>query len=234
MGGGGKLDADVVLGETDVEAVAETALDEDLGLLALVCLIESDAFALGNLVENGVAMVTLGDGDDGLNGESLGVGAFGIGEDVELRDIDGLDERACLLEKLGRFAIYADNDIDTNESVGDEGLNGLDLLGVEGGIVAAAHELEHGVGARLEGDVKVGHELARRGAMADDVVGEEVWLDGRDAETLYSVDTFELLDEAEERLALVATEIADIYTREDNLACAVGGGLTCHLDRAGY
>ena len=234
MGGGGKLDADVVLGETDVEAVAETALDEDLGLLTLVGLIESDAFALGNLVENGVAMVTLGDGDDGLNGESLGVGAFGIGEDVELRDIDGLDERACLLEKLGRFAIYADNDIDTNESVGDEGLNGLDLLGVEGGIVAAAHELEHGVGARLEGDVKVGHEFARRGAMADDVVCEEVWLDGRDAETLYSVDTFELLDEAEERLALVATEIADIDAREDNLACAVGGGLTCHLDRAGY
>lgn len=147
IGGGGQLDADIVLGEADMETVADAALDKNRGLRSLVRAVEIDPLLLGNLVEYGVTVVPLGDGDDGLNVESAGSGAFGIGEDVELRDIDGLDESPGLLKELWRLAIDAYDDIYTDEGIGDEGFNGLDLSGIERSVVASAHEFEHGVGA---------------------------------------------------------------------------------------
>lgn len=196
-GVGGELDSDIVFGEADMKAVADAALDEHLGQFALVGLVEGESFAFGNLVEDGVSGVALGDGDDGFDVEGFGAGAFGVCEDVELCDVEGVDEGACLFEKLGGLAINAYDDVDSDESVGYEFFYGVDFLGVEVGVVASAHESEHGVGSGLEWYVEMGHEFMGGGGVSYDVVGEEVWFYGGDSESFDSLDFFETLDELE-------------------------------------
>ena len=56
------------------------------------------------------------------------------------------------------------------------------------------HELEHVVGAGLQWDVEVGEEGAGVGHEVDDVVGEEVGLDGGDA---IAQDAVNLVESAE-------------------------------------
>lgn len=82
--------------------------------------------------------------------------------------------------------------------------------------------------------MEVGHELGGGGGVADDVVGEEVWLDGGDAVTLHALDVFESLDEPEERLALMSPEVAYVDAGEDNLLGAIGCGTLGELDGLGY
>ena len=53
----------------------------------------------------------------------------------------------------------------------------------------------YGIGAGLEGYVKMGHEAAGVGAEVDDFVGEQVGLDAGDAVSIYAFNLVKLLDE---------------------------------------
>ena len=73
---------------------------------------------------------------------------------------------------LGQFASHARNDIDTDESIGDQLVDEPKSLGKERRVVVPPHQAQHMVGARLEGDVEVRHELCRLSDELDNLWGQ--------------------------------------------------------------
>lgn len=89
----------------------------------------------------------------------------------------------------------------------------------------AAHKLQHMVGSRLQRQMKVGHEPARRGNEIDDLVGQQVRLyrgDSVAVDPLYGVERAAQVDEA---FSGEFAEVTDVDSCDHYFASAVG----CHL-----
>ena len=183
-----------------VESVQLLVADGEQALAALVLLLRTDR--VGDV-------------------ESLGSRALAVAEDMELADVEVADERLRLVEERRRLAARAHDDIDTDEGVGHESVDPLDLVGEEARVVAAVHEAQHLVTAALQRDVEMGHERSAGGAEREHLVGEQVGLDARDAVAVDALDAVESLDELEERLARRLAEVADVDARDDNLAATL-------------
>ena len=113
-----------------------------------------------------------------LNLESLCAGTFRIAEDMKGSDVERLDKAIGLLEIGLLLATGANNDINSNEGIGHKGAYLMYLGGKEGGIVTAAHELEHSITTSLQRNMEVGHEGARVGYKLYHLIGEQIGLDG--------------------------------------------------------
>ena len=100
---------------------------------------------------------------------------------MEVGDGERVDEREDFAEFLLILAVESGHHIGCNTSIGHYGFDSFQLTAVEGGVVATMHELEHMVAAGLQGDVEVGKEGAGVGNEVDNLVGEQVGLDGGDA-----------------------------------------------------
>ena len=158
--------------------------------------------------------------------KGLCAGTLGVAEHVQRGDIQRLNEAVGLLEMLLHLATRTYDDVDTDEGMGHEGAYLFYLGGEKRRVVAATHELEHSIAARLQGDMEVGHEGTRTGHELDDLIGEQVGLDGGDAVALDTLHPIQGADEVDEGLACRLTEISDIDTSDDNLLGSLGSGLT--------
>ena len=163
------------------------------------------------------ALVPLGNGYDRFDFQRLRAGSLGVGEDVQLRNVEPLDKAAALLEQLFGLAPYPGDEVDPDEGVGQQAANGLNLVGEQCGVVVAVHQFQHRVAARLQRYVKVGGKTFRGGDEGDNLVGEQVGLYRGDAVVGDTLDLVERLDEIEESLARLFAEVADVYPRDDNL-----------------
>lgn len=108
--------------------------------------------------------------------ESLGAGALGVREDMELIYIEATGKFAAFLPLFGSFAAGSGYDIDADECIGDNLAYMRDAVAEEGGIVATVHQFEHAVGTRLQGYMEVWHKsLGLGGDPVDNLMRDEVW-----------------------------------------------------------
>ena len=114
--------------------------------------------------------------DDIGDAEGRRTWALGIGEDMELRDVQALDEAATLLEAVGGLTPAAHHHVHTDEGVGHLLLDQLHLVGEKGRVVATVHEAQHRVRPTLQGNVEMGHKGTAVGAVVYQFVAAEVGL----------------------------------------------------------
>ena len=93
------------------------------------------------------AKFLFGCGHSGLDLKSFGAFALAIGEDVQLAPRLLFEESQRLSVMLGQFASHTRNDIDTDESIGDQLVDELESLGKECCVVVPSHQAQHLVGA---------------------------------------------------------------------------------------
>ena len=126
--------------------------------------------------------------------EGGGTGTVAVGENVEVGDGQRVDVFERLLEFGLGLSVEAGHDVGSDAGVGHDGLDRLQLGAVEGGVVAAVHELQHMVGTGLQRYVEVGEEGAAMGHKVYDVVGEQI---GLDAGNSVAEDTFDIVQTLE-------------------------------------
>ena len=171
--------------------------------------------------------------DNGLDFQGLGSRPFRVGENVQLRDVEAVDKAGRLFEAFVGLAAHAHDEVYADEGVGHYPLDVLDASGEEPGVVAAAHEVQHFIAARLQGYVEVGREMFRCGDEVDDFVGQQVGLYRGDAVPVDAFDLFEFLDELKKGLARRLAEVADVHARQDNLVSSLACHAACLLHEVG-
>ena len=159
------------------------------------------------------------------NLERCGAGTLGVTEDVQLGDGQRGDEVVGFFKTFVGFSARADNHVHADEGIGHDAANEFHLIAEKRRVVAALHERKHGVAAALKGNVEVGHEGAAVGAEINNLVGEQIRLNARDAVALDAFNLVKCVDELREVLAGGAAEIADVHAGEHNFKSAVGRGL---------
>ena len=87
------------------------------------------------------------------------------------------------------------------------------------------HQPQHFVGARLQGDMEMRHEGSALRAELQDLIGEQVGFDAGDTVALDSLDVVQSAQQIKETLARRASEVADIYARDDDLLATLGSCL---------
>lgn len=165
-GGLGEFDADVVGGEGDAEVA-----DGDGGKAAAdLGLAEELVFAVGELLEDAVALAADLDGDGVGEIDSLGARALGVSKDVEVGEGEAFDEIDGGGEFVLGFTGEADHNIGAEGGLGHELASEPDTFGVVPGAVLTVHAAECGIAAGLQGGVNVagdagrgGHELEQGG-----------------------------------------------------------------------
>ena len=207
----------VVVGEAVHGGTLARLLEQYGARGALEPGIEIVQFPLRNLEHAAATLVPLGYGHDRLYLQGLGTRSLGVGEDVQLRNVEPLDKPAALLEQLFGLAPYAGDEVDPDEGVGNETAYGLYLVGEESRVVVTVHQLQHRVATRLQGYVEVWGKPLRLGYEGDNLVGEQVGLNRGDAVVRDALDLVERADEVEEGLSRLFAEVADIHPRDDNL-----------------
>ena len=165
--------------------------------------------------------------------DGRGAGAFGERKDVEERRLEPGQQVVGGAEVGFRLAGEAHDDVDADERVGHPPPHGRDAVGEAGCGVTAAHEPQNPVGTALQGDVEVVLELGRGGAEVDDLVGQQVGLDRRNAVAVDPPDLVQRPQQVDELLARGAAEIAGVDPCDDDLALAVVGDLPRFLDQLG-
>ncbi len=170
--------------------------------------------------------MALGDRDDRTDVQGLRAVALAVGEGVKLADGQAFDEVVALVKELGRLATHSRHHVDADEGIGEERLDEFYLLPEQRRVVAAPHQLEHLVAARLQRNVEVrGKVPALRGQPPEQVVGQEVGLDASDAVTLNALHLVEGPTEVVECLARASSEVANIDSGQHDFLAA----LTDHL-----
>lgn len=76
------------------------------------------------------------------------------------------------------------------------------------------------------------HETMRRGNKTNDIIRQQVRLDGGNPESLNLFQFVEFLHEVKESFFRTPSEISGIYSCEDNLFYTLGGNVTCGIDDA--
>ena len=208
-------------------------LQQHSGRAADVGGVESVRLLGGERQQELAAAVFLGRRHRAVNLQGCRAGALGVAEDMQLGNIEAAEEVVRLAEVLVRFTASTHNDVDADEGMGHDVLDALDLLAEERRVVAATHEAQHLVAARLKGDMEVGHERPRTGHEGNDVVGEQVGLERRDAVAADALNGIEGADETDERLACAFAEVADVDARDDNLLGALRHGFLSLTDEGG-
>ena len=139
---------------------------------------------------------------------------------MELCHGQAVEKFVAVLEILRSLAAAAHHHVDTDEGVGHEFLDEMDLMGEDITGVATVHELEHLVIATLQRDMEVRHEGTRVGTVLDELVVDEVGFQRTDAIALYALHTVEGFDQVEERLAGGLAKLSDVHACEHNLLAA--------------
>ena len=155
---------------------------------------------------------------------------LGIGEDVQLGNIQVAQELVGLLETLGCLATTAHHDIDTDKGIGHDLLDTMYLVGKELTVVVAVHQLQHGIAATLQRNVVVRHEGSALGAVVDEFVANQIGFQRTDAIAADALDSIECLDEVDKVLACSLSEVTDVDTRQHNLLTTFACSLLslCH------
>src|SRR5690606_2962879 len=103
-------------------------------------------------------------------------------------------------------------------------------VGIAGRVVAAAHALQDGVAAALQGHVEVRHEAPALRHEVDDAVVAQVGFDAADAEAVNALHLVQRFDQHAEVLGRCAfravghaAEIAGVHAGEHDLAHTLGG-----------
>src|SRR5690606_4418950 len=111
--------------------------------------------------------------------------ALRIGEYVQVRDIQFVEELVGVEEVLARFAGETDDHVHANTAIRHQCLYPRYAVGVQLALVPAAHQAEYPVRPRLQGDVEVRYKSLGLSHEGDDLVGEQVGLDGGYPEPRY-------------------------------------------------
>lgn len=109
---------------------------------------------------------------DGLYFQSLRTRTLGIGENMQLGDVETVDKLGRLVEKRIGLSAHTDNEVDSDESVGHDLFDMFDTSREELRVVASAHKAENLIATRLQGYVEVGGEMFRCGDEIDNFVGQ--------------------------------------------------------------
>ena len=99
---------------------------------------------------------------------------LGIGEDVQLGNIQVAQELVGLLETLGCLTTTTNHHVDTDKGIGHHLLDTMYLVGKELTVVVAVHQLQHGIAATLQRNVVVRHEGSALGAVVDELVANQI------------------------------------------------------------
>ena len=136
-------------------------------------------------------------------------------------------------ELLLRLARKADDDINPDKGIGHGSSNGRDALLELRLRVATPHQGKKFIRSALDRDMEVRLEFGRRSAKGDDFVGQEVWLDRRDAVAFDAFNAIQRPQQIEERLARRTAKVTRIDARDDNLLLPSGGNRLGFADQVG-
>src|SRR6185437_199444 len=181
-----------------------------------------------------IAFLADGYRDHGFQLEGAGIVALGIGEDVEVGDVEGLQKVYRFFKQLVGLAGESYDDVDADGAMGHGGFDQPDPFRIELSPVTAAHETQQPVAAALQGDMKMGHEMPARGYPFDHFGGEQVGFDRGDAIAVDAFDLVERLHQVEEILAADGStiwalpEIAEVDAGKHDLADVAAGGQLFH------
>ena len=115
------------------------------------------------------------------------------------------------------FARKAHNDVHSDENMGNCTFDERHLLRKQLAAIATLHQSQDAVGTRLQGDMKVREEFAPTGKKGDDILPNQVGLNGRHPDTFNAFNLSQCLKQPDERFAGGAAKVAGIHTREYDL-----------------
>ena len=119
------------------------------------------------------------------------VGAFGVGEYMQLREIKRPNELYTFFEKFVRFAPYAHYGIHADKSIGQILSDNGHFIGKIFGGITSFHQFENLVAATLERNVKMRHYPLAYRYKPDDFFGEQIRFHRRNPETYFGIDFIE-------------------------------------------
>ena len=136
------------------------------------------------------------------------------------------EQVVSLPEILVRLTRKTYDDIHADEGIRHAAADRFDAVAESFRPVTSAHQAENTVRTALQRHVEMGLELGRRRAEADDVIGQKVRLDGRDAVAFDARHPVERREQVSEPLAGSPSEIACIDARyHDFLSTRSGDSL---------
>ena len=116
-----------------------------------------------------------------------------------------------------RLAAGTHDHVHADKRVRHQAADPLHAAAKERRVVASAHQLEDGVAAALQRDMEVRHEAAAGGYELDDLIRDEVRLDGGNTVARNALDPIQRAEEIQKSLARGAPEVANIDAGEDDL-----------------
>ena len=97
---------------------------------------------------------------------------------MKLRKIQTPDKFKRLLKQFIRFAPDSHNDIHTDKGIGENTFDGGHLFGKQFAGIAAFHQPKYFVGAALQRNMEMRHDVATVGNKLNNLIGEQVRFHG--------------------------------------------------------
>ena len=133
------------------------------------------------------------------------------------------EETVGVGEVFVRFARESDDHVDTEEYVRHGAAHRSDPVGELRRVVPAAHQRQDAVASALDRNVKMRLESFRSRCESDDLVGQQVRLDRRNAVAIDAFDPVEGPQQVDERFAGRSAEIAGVDTCQYDFALTLRG-----------
>ena len=152
---------------------------------------------------------------------------------MKTRNVERSNKFLRIFKNFVSFPSHTRNQVHPDKRIGNLTADFGNLVGKQLAVVMTAHQLEHGVAARLQRNMEMRHKALRPRNERNDFIGQQVGFNRRNAVAFNAFHLIESLYQIKESFIGSLTEVTDIDAGNHDFLTAFGCRSACLLHKVG-